>query len=211
MYSARAVWTPVVPDYPRTMDAFVDFHYVAHSGGNFFINEMCMIIFSKETRAPVYNLHSTFKYPNLELDQKFTTTYNYTRNRCHGLDYNVGDLHWTRVGDFIEPLAHCGTVYVRGSVKCKILLGKLREMMGANHPPVYNITTRIANVLAANGVERNGENLPGYVTYDEIKSKYNNSLCCSAHARGIDSRRLCIITQCVSTFDWFIDNYYSIM
>lgn len=193
------------------MDAFVDFHYVTLGGNKYFINEICLIIFSKETREPVYNNHSTFKFPNLTLDHKSNITYKYTKTNCHGLDYKIGALHWTEIREFISPLLKCDSIYLRGSLKRKIIIDKMNDMF-SGHPPVYNITTKIARVLADKGVKGEGENLPGYLTYDEIKSKYDfNKLYCTLHGMNENTQNKCIVGQCVATFKWFIDNYYCLM
>lgn len=191
------------------MEAFIDFHYVLSSCNKYFINEMCIIIFSKETREKIYFIHSTFRFPELMLDYKSNITYNYTKKNCHGLDYNLGNMHWSEFKQFIEPILCCERIFLRGSMKCKIIINSLKYMFG-KHPPVYNITTEIAKMLADLGVKGDGKNLPGYISYNNIKLMYpKNRLYCNMHNSDKTMMDKCIVGQCDSTFNWFIDKYYS--
>lgn len=200
------------------MDAFVDFHYVQYAGRKYFINEICIIKFDGDcNRFPTCYSSSTFNFKDMPLDYKSSITYNYTKKHCHGLDYTDGELPAEHVTRFVNALSDCRAVYVRGSMKRRILVRKIREL--GFFVPVYNITAKIAKVLSDNvdgnhaGSVYRGKNLPGYVTYEDIKSKYKTESgeACRIHAVNDTIRDRCIVGQCYATCRWFIDNYYDMM
>jgi len=190
------------------VDAFVDFHYVAYGGRakNFFINEMHIITFYSQTVSVVSSKNATFNNPSLRLNSKHEFTFRYGYEHCHGMALYDGERPHTTLWDFVKELKSCSNIFVRESVKRRILSRLIKNAS------VYNITTLISEILGHGAaVTRNNtttSNLPGYVTYAYMRSIYNVDSCCNVHKNIKNSDKMCISNQCNVTFAWFIDNYY---
>lgn len=188
------------------MDAFVDFHYVTYNNLKdnstaYFINEIAIITFLQKNPSTVLNtFHSTFKFPNLKLNKKCWDTYMYNFYNFHGLDFRKGDRYHLKLYEIVKQISKCDRIFVRGQVKRDILKNILRDNL------IVNITTEIGDFLKYKNVKGNGNNLPGYVTYDQMLSYYNTIPSCKQHSFG-----KCIMVQCEVNYRWFVDNYYRIV
>lgn len=166
----------------------------------YFINELHIIIFDPHTSDVVSTTSATFNNPSLWLSPKYNTTFQYGYDNCHRMMITDGDHPYTRLYDFLRELKSCSNIYVRGSIKRRLLS---RLVTGVN---VHNITLLISDLLCKEPT--NGDNLPGYVTYSHIRSIYSTDACCVFHKNIENGNRMYISNQCTITFMWFIDNYY---
>lgn len=189
------------------MDAFVDFHYVSYGGRvkNYFVNEMHIILFDTKTAAIIKSTNATFNNPSLHLSPRYEHTFRYGYENCHGMSLCDGANPHTALRDFVKELETCTNIFVRGSVKRRVLS---RLIKGAS---VYNITMLISETLGCGAAQTQymgTSNLPGYVTYAYIRSAYKSDECCDVHKTIKNGDIMCISNQCTSTFLWFVNNYY---
>jgi len=188
------------------MDAFVDFHYVVHGSRakRFFINEIHVITFDPQTASIISSKNTTFNNPSLRLNSKCESTFRYGYEHCHGMALYEGKQPYTAIRDSVKELDSCTNIFVRGSVKQRILSRLIR-----GGGTVYNVTTLISEILGRGAVgNRTNPNLPGYVTYAYMRSIYNSDSCCDVHKNIKNGATMCISNQCNIAFSWFVDNYY---
>lgn len=188
---------------------FVEFHYVKYNNiklynnntTQYFINEICVLdkYYSADDQGILY--FNTFRWPGLFLLPATRRTYEYNREKCHGIDLNKGSATRHDYAELWSILNSADVVLVRGDEKRKIISQNINN----KNVKIMNVT-RVVGDLYESSAENN--NLPGYVPYDYLLDTYHEyDSYCLQHRFSNTLQRMCSLRKAMSLRQWFVENY----